>query len=294
MEYITEILQLDSQMPFAVFHGNGFSEQDVQDDKAYMHRHHSLEINFCLWGEGKYIIGEKEYEIHPYDMFIINDLEYHQAIDTSGKLQLLVVVFDADLVLSGGEDYALIRAFYERKTRFAHRISADIALIDEILPIAAEIDKEWQQKKIGYRMVLKALLIQLLAMIYRGFERAEGYAEAVRHFQSAYARLAPAIALIEDQFAENLPLERLAGTVHMNRNYFSTLFSQLMGCTVSDYILRRRLRHAMQLLMSTDDSIISIAMDSGFRSVSYFDRVFRKQFGVSPGKYRETVRDAGK
>ena len=78
-----------------------------------------------------------------------------------------VVVFDADLVLSGGEDYALIRAFYEWKTSFKHRIVADSPVLTGILPLMLEIDKEWQQQEIGYRLVIKALLLKLLAMLYR-------------------------------------------------------------------------------------------------------------------------------
>ena len=292
MEYITEILQIDRDFPFAIFHGMGFSADDLKKGKAYMHRHHSLELNFCMWGHGKYIIGETEYDIEPYDLFIINDLEYHQAIRLSGDMRLLVVVFDADLVLSGGEDYALIRAFYEWKSGFKHRIPADSFLQEEVLPIATEMDREWQEKKIGHRMVIKALLIKLLAMLYRSFEGADGYAEAIRRFQGAYVRLAPAIAMIDARFAEALTLDMLADSVHMNRNYFSTVFSQLMGCTVTEYITRRRMRHALQLLMSTDDSVISIAMDSGFRNVSYFNRAFHKQYGVPPGKYREILRRA--
>ena len=290
MDYRTELLHLDAHFPFAVYHGTGFSADDVEAGRTYMHRHHSLEINCCLQGQGRYVIGDTVYDIAPGDLFIINDLEYHQAINISGDMKLLVVVFDPDLVLSGGEDYALIRAFYEWKTGFKHRIAADSPMLSAIFPLLTEIDQEWQQQEVGYRMVLRALLLKLLAMLYRSFERTEGYAEKISRFQNGYVRLAPAIAMIDTRFAEPLTLEQLADSVHMNRNYFSTLFSQRMGCPASEYIVRRRLRHALQLLMGTDASVISIALDSGFRNVSYFNRAFKAQFGVSPGKYREQVR----
>lgn len=290
MDYRTEVLHIDPQFPFAVYHGGGFSPAECESGTAYMHRHHSLEINYCCRGRGRYFIGEQVHSLEPGDLFIINDLEYHYAMDVSGDMQLLVIVFDADLVLSGGEDYALIRAFYEWKTGFKHRIAADSPVVADIVPILMEMDTEWKQQEAGYRMVLKALLLKLLAVLYRGFERTEGYGERMRRFQNGYVRLAPAIAMIDQRFNEALTLDQLAETVHMNRNYFSTVFSQMMGCTVSDYIISRRLRHALQLLMSSDASIISIALDSGFRNVSYFNRTFQRQFGVSPGKYRELVR----
>jgi AraC-like DNA-binding protein len=153
-----------------------------------------------------------------------------------------------------------------------------------------ELDREWRRKEVGYRMVVKALLLKLLAILYRSFERTEGFAESVRSFQHGYVRLAPAIAMIDNGFRDNLTLEQLAESVHMNRNYFSTVFPQVMGCTVSEYIIRRRLRNAVQLLAGTENSVVSIALDSGFQNVSYFSRTFRKQFGVSPGRYREQLR----
>lgn len=289
MDYRTEVLHIDPQFPFAVYHGTGFSPAEYAGGASYMHRHHSLEINYCLRGEGRYLIGEQEYPVLPGDLFIINDLEYHQAVNVSGDMQLLVIVFDADLVLSGGSDYALIRAFYEWKTGFKHRIAADSPVVADIAPILLEMDGEWQQQEIGCHLVLRALLLKLLALLYRSFERTEGYGERIRRFQSGYVRLSPAIAMIDSRFREPLTLDQLADCIHMNRNYFSTVFTQLMGCTVSEYIVRRRLRNAAQLLMTTDSSIISIALDSGFRNVSYFNRAFQKQFGLSPGRYREQV-----
>lgn len=290
MEYRTEVLHIDPQFPFAVYHGTGFAPAEYENDISYMHRHHSLEINYCLRGQGRYLIGEQVYPVEPGDLFIINDLEYHQAINDSSDLQLLVIVFDADLVLSGGSDYALIRAFYEWKTGFKHRIAADSPVVTDSAPLLLEMDREWQQQEIGCHLVLRALLMKLLALLYRSFERTEGYGEHIRRFQSGYVRLSPALSMIDSQFRENLTLEQLAASVHMNRNYFSTIFAQMMGCPVSEYLIRRRLHHAEQLLLSSDASVISIALDAGFRNVSYFSRSFHKRFGLSPGQYREQLR----
>ena len=290
MDYRTEVLQIDPQFPFAVYHGKGFALAEYDGGASYMHRHHSLEINYCLQGQGRYLIGDQVYPIETGDLFIINDLEYHQAINVSGDMMLLVIVFDADLVLSGGADYALIRSFYEWKTGFKHRLAADSSIVKDIASILLEMDGEWQRQEVGCQLILRALLIKLLALLYRSFERTEGYGEHVRRFQNGYVRLSPALAMIDSQFREVLTLDQLAESVHMNRNYFSTIFAQLMGCPVSEYIIRRRLHHAEQMLLSSDASVITVALDSGFRNVSYFSRAFRNHFGIAPGRYRDQVR----
>ena len=290
MKYKIDKVALDPQFPFGIFCGNGFSMEDYKNGRADMHRHFCLEINYCLHGGGFYEIGDQTYPIESGDLFIINDLEYHRAINETGDMQLLVLVFNGDFLLSDGEDYALIRAFYEWKAGFKRRIAADARIVQEVAALMLELNQEWQQKEVGYRMVVKALMLKLLAILYRSFECTEGFAESVRSFQNGYVRLAPAIALIDNGFRDNLTLEQLAESVHMNRNYFSTVFPQVMGCTVSEYIIRRRLRNAVQLLAGTENSVVSIALDSGFQNVSYFSRTFRKQFGVSPGRYREQLR----
>ena len=290
MNYRTDVLRIDPHFPFAIYRGSGYTVEQYQTGQSWMHKHHSLEINYVLHGCGRYEIGDQTYPIKKGDLFIINDLEYHQAVNESGDMQLLVIVFDSEMVLSGGEDYALVRAFYEWKSGFNHRIAAQTPAVTELIPILLELENEWQTKQDGYRLMIRALLLKLLAMLYRSFEHTEGYAQNIRQFQNGYVRMAPAILMMDHNFHEALTLEMLAQTVHMNRNYFSTLFTQLMGCTVSDYLIRRRLGNAASLLTSTDNSIISIAMDSGFRNVSYFNRAFRKRFGITPGQYRDQLR----
>jgi AraC-like DNA-binding protein len=68
--------------------------------------------------------------------------------------------------------------------------------------------------------------------------------------------------------------------------YFSRLFHSVMGKTLKQYIIQKRLNLACGLLVSERDKISNIASASGFNDVSYFSRVFKKYMGCSPGEYR--------
>lgn len=288
MDYITEVLWLDKEIPFAIYNGKGFSYRDEEENKVYMHNHHSLEINFCVSGEGQYTITDENYPILKDDIFIINNLEYHMARDVSGDLQLMVIVFDPELILEGSNDYQYVRAFYEWKTGFKHRLPGDVFATEEIKEILKSIQTEWDTKAVGWRLVVKPLLLLLLALLYRQFESIEGYSEKVRNFHGNYIKLSPAIRYMEEHYKENIPLSVLAKEVHMSVNYFSSYFSGTMNCTVSEYLIHMRLKNACTLLTTTENSILSIALESGFENISYFNRVFRKSFGVSPGEYRKS------
>ena len=127
----------------------------------------------------------------------------------------------------------------------------------------------------------------LLALIYRQFQNTTGYSEKTQNFQNAYAKLLPAMTYMEAHYKENIPLATLAKEAHMSTNYFSSFFSQTMNITVSEYLIQMRLKNACTLLLTTDKSILSVALESGFDNISYFNRVFRKAFGISPGTYRK-------
>ncbi len=286
MNFLTSSTSLDPAFPFHLTCGNGFTMEHYENDTSYMHRHHCLELNLCLNGQGRYYIGEQEYPIETGDLFIINDLEYHQAINLSGNMKLLVLVFTPDMILKESADYNLIRTFYEWKRGFQHRITA----AEEAAALMLEMEREYREKKIGYQTILKATLLKLLALLYRSFAETESSAAQVRRFQTAYNTLAPAIFYIEQHLREPITLAQLAEAVSLNANYFSGLFSSLMGIRVSEYILQKRLKYAAGLLVSTDQSVLSVAMESGFGNISYFNRVFRKQFALTPGQYRKQIR----
>ena len=62
-----------------------------------------------------------------------------------------------------------------------------------------------------------------------------------------------------------------------------------MGKTFSDYVNEVRITHAMMLLLETDKSVQSVAYQSGFENISYFNRVFLRKKKITPGQFRMGV-----
>ena len=60
-----------------------------------------------------------------------------------------------------------------------------------------------------------------------------------------------------------------------------------MGTGFIDYLNDYRLVMAERLLRSSDNSVLEIAVQSGFDNLSYFNRIFKRKYGTSPGKYRK-------
>ena len=95
-----------------------------------------------------------------------------------------------------------------------------------------------------------------------------------------------AIRYISKNFPQNLTLDMVAGHVHLNPAYFSTLFKQATGSTFKEYLNMVRIEESKRLLANTDYSIIDIALATGFEDQSYFYKVFKKYTGLTPKQYR--------
>lgn len=95
-----------------------------------------------------------------------------------------------------------------------------------------------------------------------------------------------AIRYISRNFASPLTLEEVAGEVHLNPAYFSTMFKQSTGSSFKEYLNMVRIEESKRLLSNTDYSVIDIAVATGFEDQSYFSKVFKKYTGLTPKQYR--------
>jgi AraC-like DNA-binding protein len=85
----------------------------------------------------------------------------------------------------------------------------------------------------------------------------------------------------------NLSLSDLAPRMHCSPRHLSRLFRQEVGSSFRDKQTEMRLAKACQLLATSNAKVIDVALTSGYQSNSLFSLMFKKRFGVSPGKWRQ-------
>lgn len=90
---------------------------------------------------------------------------------------------------------------------------------------------------------------------------------------------------------ESLSLSSVAREVNMSANYLSSIFSQNMQKTFTEYVTEKRMEKAKKLLRSTDLSSGKIAIEVGFKDAHYFSFAFKKTQGCSPREYRGGKKD---
>ena len=84
----------------------------------------------------------------------------------------------------------------------------------------------------------------------------------------------------------DLRLKTLAEQLNVTPSYLSAVFKKECGCTLTDYVNDRRLDYALHLLTNTNMQIQNVAFESGIQDVNYFIKLFKKQTGFTPNRYR--------
>ncbi len=100
------------------------------------------------------------------------------------------------------------------------------------------------------------------------------------------ASITKAKAVIQANLDDELSLGRVAEVVNVSAGYFSELFHKTTGLTFTEYVARVRVEKVKSLLANPRLQITTIAYDTGFKSLSQFNRVFKHVCGISPREYR--------
>lgn len=97
------------------------------------------------------------------------------------------------------------------------------------------------------------------------------------------------LAYIQEHYADPITLTEVARQFHFNASYLSSYFAAHNEEGFSEYLNKVRLEKAMEMLQTTEHTISDISASVGYSDQSYFTKVFKKQTGISPSKYRRMV-----
>ncbi len=108
--------------------------------------------------------------------------------------------------------------------------------------------------------------------------------DGVSFSNSAFMKL---LLYINQNYRSDISLSSAAQELHMTPNYISQLFKKETGDTFVHYITQKRLDDAKRLLLTTQKPVTDIAIEVGFNDYFYFNRIFRKNLGITPSQFRE-------
>ena len=158
---------------------------------------------------------------------------------------------------------------------------------DENRLMSSYIDKiceEISNKNTGYEHFITAGIHSMIGLLYRRriLQNTESF------FNNKYIdKIMPALKFIDTHYNEQITLEALSATSNMNPSYFCRVFKKATNSTFTEYLNFVRVIKSERLLTSNSGSVSDIALDVGFSSVSYFNRIFKRFKSLSPSEYRK-------
>ena len=135
----------------------------------------------------------------------------------------------------------------------------------------------------AYELAIKA---QLFLMFHILFSQC-CTAEAPLKNRKSLEKMKLIIKYVENNYMEKISIADMAKEAGLSQSHFMKFFKNTMGTSFIDYLNDYRLTMVSRLLVSSESSILDIAAESGFDNLSYFNRMFKKRFGMTPREYRK-------
>ncbi|MGO4548403.1 helix-turn-helix domain-containing protein [Paenibacillus sp. 2TAB23] len=247
-----------------------------------LHWHDVLEINWIKSGTGYYIINGQTFEFQEGDILLINSNDLHCAYETK-DLVMQVISFDANWFMNALRyDQEILCPFKDMGVHFTNLLDRNEPHIDELRGLLKELQDEHLKREASYGTIVFANMLRFLACVNRYFRREGVGKEKDSIGARQLEKMRKVIYDMEQNFAHPWTLEELAGLVYLSPSRFSDLFRRAVGTPPLLYLIHIRLEHAVTLLETSDMKITDIAMECGFRSLSNFNRLFKKHIGSSP------------
>lgn len=253
------------------------------------HWHDEMEIVYADRGHCTYYVDFKPYEVKEGDILIIPPTVIHSFEQYENEVfRGVAAVFSLDMVNNNGVDICSTKYFMPL---FNNEIILPIHLRweDELSTGAREILLKlircFFEKKDGYELRIKMYLFEFFSYFFEnGFYT--NNKKRPSNIKSAESTKS-IIAYIKEHYDERITLEDLACLTNQSVYNLSHSFKKSTGQSTLEYINSYRLSIAADYLTKTDKSVLNIAIETGFNNVSYFNRVFKNKFGMTPTQYRK-------
>lgn len=95
---------------------------------------------------------------------------------------------------------------------------------------------------------------------------------------------------IENNIAADLSIKNLCKVLHVSKNILYKKFNDFYGCTVNEYITKRRMRKAEYMLRNTQENVAAISQAVGLYNYTYFSKLFKTHTGMTPSEYRKQAK----
>jgi len=252
------------------------------------HWHAQVEVNFIVRGTVHYRMNEHEISLSAGEMCLFWGGLPHQMDDLS------------DDAIYAGAHLPLVHFFrLHLPTDVRHRLMTGATLVTGATDQSDHDNFErWNRyfrsgDPARTEHAVNELLLRLERVRFEPYrlapETAPGEGAASPFDQQSSRNVGRMCDFIAENFLYDIDCVNIAAAADIHPKYAMSTFKKSTGMTLNEYVNLLRLSYAQAMLMHQDANVLRVAMDSGFGSLSAFNKSFRKLAGMSPSDFRKGV-----
>ena len=258
-----------------------------QDELA--HWHNSFELIEVVEGKFYCNVDGSEFLINKGNICIINRGRLHHIYTedhNSFKCRKKTIIFNPDYFIKDQNIYEKYILPLLEKDAFAHiqfNIKKGIGL--DINTLMKEIEALEDEKPIGYELEEYSLIYKVIRYLYLAYQSSK---QTIHTAYDANVQIQRNMtSFIHEHFGSKIGLEDIADAGQVSKSTCIRLFHKYTGKSPIDFLNNYRLQMSAEKLVTTSEQITEIAYACGFGQPSYFNRLFLKEYNMTPNQYRK-------
>lgn len=248
---------------------------------TYEHSHNLCEIFYLKSGSCIYSLNNSIYHLSAGDLFIVTPGDSHcTRYEGLIPCERIVVYFDMNII---HKDYwNKHREILDNLSR-----SGKVVLVKNGKQrLEALLERMLEENNLPDEFSYDFLVLQAMTLLLHIQRDGIFVYEQINYKEGISNDIEDALRYIAQNFAQPLTLDEVADNVGLSPTYLSKKFKKVTGVTFKEYMNYIRIHQACQMLITTDDTITTIATNCGFNSSNYFKDCFRRINGLSPRSFR--------
>lgn len=274
-----EITPLTSQDCFLVF------DRTKKLFDFPIHFHPAIELNFIANGKNvRRVMGDSLEEIGDLELVLVGSGLVHgweQHKCTSKKIREVTIQFHNDLFDKAFLGRSILKPVRDMFDRAAHGILFSEETTRNMAPRIKKVSK---LSGMDYFLELQSIFYDLA--ISRNQRLLSTSTVHLEDFENS-EKLKSLYNYIQENYANKITLIEVSNLLNMSGVSFNRFIKKRMGKTFVDYLNAVRIGYASQMLVEKELSVSEIAFKCGFNNIGHFNRIFKKNKGVTPSQYRE-------
>ena len=276
---------MNQELPLVIAKEN--FDTHKQDELA--HWHNSFELIEVVEGKFYCNVDGSEFLINKGNICIINRGRLHHIYTEDSNASICrkkTIIFNPDYFIKDQNIYEKYILPLLEKDAFAHiqfNIKKGIGL--DINTLMKEIEALEDEKPIGYELEEYSLIYKVIRYLYLAYQSSK---QSIHTTYDANVQIQRNMtSFINEHFNSKIGLEDIAEAGQVSKSTCIRLFHKYTGKSPIDFLNSYRLQMSAEKLVATSEQITEIAYACGFGQPSYFNRLFLKEYNMTPNQYRK-------